>query len=199
MTLPGGGSRSTDPQSPARFRLVRFSKPAIDPRAFVLAASACLVACAARAPEPAPVVAIAGGAPVVVAVGDPEPRGAASSPPLRPWVWEMDEPRARARAAQEGVPLVVHLSAAWSAASIAMAREVWSDPRIQLQRTPLVALRIDLTDETPDAELWAARYGVSTVPTTLVLDADGREVARLLGACTVEEVLAAIRKAAADP
>ncbi|HVK65216.1 MAG TPA: thioredoxin family protein [Polyangium sp.] len=166
---------------------------------FALAASACLVACAARAPEPAPVVLIPGGASAVVAVGDPDPKGTASSPRLRPWVWETDEPRARARAAREGVPLVVHLSAAWSAASIAMAREVWSDPRIQLQRTPIVALRIDLTEETPDAESWAARYGVSSVPTTLVLDAEGREVARLSGPCTVEEVLAAIRKAAADP
>lgn len=166
---------------------------------FALAASACLVACAARAPEPAPVVLIPGGASAVVAVGDPDPKGTASSPRLRPWVWETDEPRARARAAREGVPLVVHLSAAWSAASIAMAREVWSDPRIQLQRTPIVALRIDLTEETPDAESWAARYGVSSVPTTLVLDAEGHEVARLSGPCTVEEVLAAIRKAAADP
>lgn len=95
--------------------------------------------------------------------------------------------------------MLVHLSASWSAASIAMAREVWSDPRILLSSTPLVALRLDLTDETPDAELWAQRYGTRTVPTTIVLDAEGREVARLEGACSVDEVLAAIRRAALFP
>ncbi|MDI1443893.1 thioredoxin family protein [Polyangium sp. 6x1] len=199
MNPRAGGSRRSELRSPALSPLVRPSKPSIDPRAFVLVAGACLVACAARAPEPEPVVAIAGDGPAVIAAGGSEPSGATSSPRQRPWVWETDEPRARARAAREGVPLVVYLSADWSGASIAMAREVWSDPRILLQSTPLVALRIDLTEETPDAELRAARYGATAVPMTVVLDAEGHEAARLSGQCTVEEVLAAIRKAAADP
>ncbi|WP_170319521.1 thioredoxin family protein [Polyangium spumosum] len=167
-------------------------------RAFFLAA--CLVACGARPPEAPPVVAIPGDAPAPVAAA--APRDDPKPPPrIRPWVWETDEPRARARASREGLPLLVHLSADWSAASLMMAREVWSDPRILLQRTPLVALRIDLTDgsASPDAELWAERYGARVVPTTIVFDAEGREVARIDGACTVEDVLAAIGRAAADP
>jgi len=80
-----------------------------------------------------------------------------------------------------------------------MAREVWSDSRILSQGTPLVAVRVDLTADAPDSELWAARYGLRAVPTTLVLDPEGREVARCDGFCTAEQVLAAIQRAAADP
>ncbi|MDI3288841.1 thioredoxin family protein [Polyangium sp. 15x6] len=146
-----------------------------------------------------PVVAIPGDAPAVVAVGDAGQSETTTSSRPRPLVWETDETRARARAAREGLPLLVFLSADWSAASIAMAREVWSDPRILLQRTPIVALRLDLSADTPDTELRFAHYGLRTLPTTIVFDAQGHEAARLSGLCTVEEVLAAIGRAAADP
>lgn len=92
----------------------------------------------------------------------------------------------------------MYLSAAWSAGSLAMEREVWSDPRILRHGAPLVALRIDLTNDGPDAELWADRYGARAVPTTLVLDSAGREAARLEGQVSAEEVLRALEKAAED-
>jgi thiol:disulfide interchange protein len=143
-------------------------------------------------------VAIPGDAHGVI-VGEARRDDTTPSPPPRRWSWETDEPRARARAAREGVPLLVHLSAAWSAASLMMDREVWSDPRILSQRTPIVPLRIDLTAETPDNELWASRYGLRAMPSTIVFDAEGREAARMEGRCTVDEVLAAIHRAAGDP
>ncbi|MDI1484412.1 thioredoxin family protein [Polyangium sp. y55x31] len=199
MTLSGGGSRRSFSRSPARFPRVLPSKPSLDPRAFVLIVWAGLAACAAAAPEPAPVVAIPGDTPAVIAVNDATQGEATSSSRPRPLVWETDEPRARARAAREGLPLLVFLSADWSAASIAMTREVWSDPRVLVQRTPIVALRLDLSADTPDTELRFARYGLRTLPATIVFDAEGHEVARLSGLCTVDEVLAAIRRAAGDP
>lgn len=119
-------------------------------------------------------------------------------------VWETDERAARARAQREGALLMVHLAAAWSAGSLAMEREVWSDPRIAFYPGPLVALRIDLTDAGPNAELWADRYGARAVPTTLLLDLRGRarererEVGRLEGPVSADEVLRALESAAGE-
>jgi len=95
--------------------------------------------------------------------------------------------------------MLVHLAADWSAASLAMAREVWSDPRIMFQRAPIVALRIDVTDDSSDAEIAALRFDARSIPTTIVFDGEGREVARIEGQATVDEVLAAIRAAGAEP
>jgi hypothetical protein len=145
-------------------------------------------------------------APVVAIEDEPEARsrpramneqGAAASDKRarRVLAWETDEPEARARARREGALLIVHLSAAWSASSRAMEREVWSDPRIASYPEPIVALRIDLTDAGPDAELWAERYGARAVPTTLVIDALGREVGRLEGPASADEVLRALGSA----
>lgn len=144
-------------------------------------------------------MAIPGDAHAVIAVNDVAQNETTPSSRPRLLVWETDEARARARATREGLPLLVFLSADWSAASIAMTREVWSDPRVLVQRTPIVALRLDLSADTPDNELRFAHYGLRTLPATLVFDAEGHEVARLSGLCTVEEVLAAIRRAAGDP
>ncbi|UQA57998.1 thioredoxin family protein [Polyangium aurulentum] len=147
-------------------------------------------------------------APVVAIADDREPRSRPANdgdaiahrgkPARSTFAWETDERRARARARREGALLVVYLSAAWSAGSLAMEREVWSDPRILRHTAPLVALRIDLTDDGPDAELWVDRYGARAVPTTLVLDAAGREAARLEGQVSADEVLRALEKAADD-
>jgi thiol:disulfide interchange protein len=145
-------------------------------------------------------------APVVTIADDREPRSrpaqtedevAPRGKPARSMLaWETDERRARERARRESARMIVYLSAAWSAGSLAMEREVWSDPRISSHAAPLVGLRIDLTDDGPDAELWAERYGARAVPTTLVLDTAGREAARLEGPVSADEVLRALDKAA---
>jgi thiol:disulfide interchange protein len=88
--------------------------------------------------------------------------------------------------------LLVHLSAAWSAGSRVMEREVWSDPRIAFHRGPIVALLIDLTNEGTEAELWAQRYGVRAVPTTIIFDEAGRELSRLSGPASADDVVAAL-------
>jgi thiol:disulfide interchange protein len=78
-----------------------------------------------------------------------------------------------------------------------MERETFADPRIAMPAHPFVALRIDLSDDQPDAELVASRYALRAVPTTLVLSSGGQEAARLEGAASVEDVLAALGAAEA--
>jgi len=157
-------------------------------------ASAC--AREARPAESAPVVTIGPSAAepraIVVPPEEAEPR----KQKAYPLIWEKSEPVARARSTREGLPLLITFGADWSAPSIAMDRQVWSDPRMLLQRSPIVALRIDATDESPVAELLVAKYDLDVLPTTLVLDAEGREVARFKGVCDVEAVLEALGRAA---
>jgi thiol:disulfide interchange protein len=76
-----------------------------------------------------------------------------------------------------------------------MDRAVWPDARVARAASRFVALRLDLTDAEGDAEGYAQRYDVPGVPTTIVIDADGHVVDRVVGSASVDRVLAALRKA----
>ncbi len=93
---------------------------------------------------------------------------------------------------RDKLPMLVYVRADWSAASLEMDRVVWSDPRILFQSHPVVPLRADVTDG-PDAELMAAEFHVNAVPSVILLDENARELVRLEGPRSVEEVLTAMR------
>ncbi|MCC6552947.1 MAG: thioredoxin family protein [Polyangiaceae bacterium] len=158
-----------------------------------------LAACGPTRSEPTvPVVTIPSSAPAGTApspIAGPAPPSK-PSPPARAMEWARDEPEARARARRDGRPLLVYLRADWSAASLAMDRDVWSDPRAIAEARPFVAVLVDLTSAEGDAELYAQRYGVSAVPAIALFDRDGRPAGLLAGARGVDEVAAALRRAA---
>jgi thiol:disulfide interchange protein len=112
--------------------------------------------------------------------------------------WERDEGVARARARREGRPLLVYLRADWSAASLWMEREIWSDPRVLAEGGAFVALWLDVTSAEGDAELYAQRYGASALPAVALFDREGRPAGLVLGERGVDALLAALR-AASDP
>lgn|GEM_PF-3997961 len=78
-----------------------------------------------------------------------------------------------------------------------MDRSVWSDPRILFHPHVLVPLRLDVSDG-PDAELFAEEFRVQVVPTTIFVEADGREATRLEGARSIDDVLVALRNLERD-
>lgn len=122
--------------------------------------------------------------------------GAPKPARARAIAWITSEPEARARARRGRLPLLVVATAAWAAATAEMDRAVWSDPRVVAAASRFVALRLDLTDaEEGDAEGYAQRYAVISVPEVVVLDGDGRVVDRVSGLATVDRVLAALRHA----
>lgn len=88
---------------------------------------------------------------------------------------------------------MIYVCAEWSAGALSMDRNVWSDPRILFHPLAVVSLRIDLTAG-PDAELWAEELHVQAVPSTIFIDADGREALRLKGERPIEDVLSALRR-----
>lgn len=140
--------------------------------------------------------------PVVVPIATTSGEGLSSAaptvataprPPRRLWTWETDARDARTHAQRDRLPLVVYVRADWSAGALSMDRGVWSDPRILFHPMPVVALRVDLTDG-PNAELWAEEFHVQALPTTLFFNEEGREVKRLNGAQSVDDVLAALHQ-----
>src|SRR3954447_22225816 len=78
-----------------------------------------------------------------------------------------------ARAAREGKPVLLSISAAWCRACHEMDRTTYADPAVvALVRERFIAIRVD-TDRRPDIN---ERYNLGGWPTTAFLTADGRLV-----------------------
>jgi thiol:disulfide interchange protein len=112
--------------------------------------------------------------------------------------WEPSEAAARLRAKNRGLPLVIYIRADWSAASIAVDRQVFSHPAVLAHARSFIALKLDVTPAGGDAELQATRHGVRALPTTIVCNAHGEEVVRLTGAIDAAALLEAIQNAGTD-
>ena len=81
--------------------------------------------------------------------------------------WSAD---AFARAAREGKPVLLSITAAWCRACHEMDRTTYADPDVAaLVRDRFVAVRVD-TDRRPDIN---ERYNLGGWPTTAFLTADG--------------------------
>ncbi len=89
------------------------------------------------------------------------------------WRTDLDAALAEARGSNKRV--LVDFSADWCPPCVAMKHDVWPDPQVaravDAEYVPL------LVDADRDTAL-AARYQVSSIPTVLLLDADGRVVKR---------------------
>ena len=89
------------------------------------------------------------------------------------WRTDFDGALAEARSANKRV--LVDFSADWCPPCVAMKHDVWPHPQVaRAVEAGYVALLVDADRDT----VLAARYGVSAIPTVLLLDADGRLVAR---------------------
>lgn len=108
--------------------------------------------------------------------------------PLRPNVFQ--------RAMSEGRLVVFDGAANWCHWCHVMDETTWRDPAVlALLRARFVAAREDV-DTRPDL---AARYAAWGWPATIILDAQGRELARYRGYLTPAQMLAALHAALGDP
>ena len=87
--------------------------------------------------------------------------------------WRTDLGAALAEAKQRGVPVLMDAGADWCPPCIAMKHDVWPDHQVSALVTKgFVPLLVNV-DTAPDV---ANRYNISTIPTVMILDADGSVV-----------------------
>lgn len=180
----------------------------------MLAAMAALaLACSSTSGTPAPAappaVAISrlGAEPADPAEGAQIPASALSPAPclsadpceakasLAVIAWETEERDARERARRRGLPLLIYVRADWSATALEMERKAWADPRVAEVSRRFVALKLDVSSAEGDAELYAQRYGVPRIPSTLIVDPGGRTLAILAGPASPGVLLSAMQQA----
>ena len=128
-------------------------------------------------------------APPSAAVASVAPSPAPAPPELAAIAWATSERDARDRARRQNLPLLVYVRADWATACLAMERGAWRDPRVIAEARRFVPLRLDVTAAEGDAELYAERYGVNSIPEIVVVDPAGRTLARSRGAPTTDALV----------
>ncbi len=161
-----------------------------------LGALAGLAACTPAPPPPTVVIPSGTPAPSMDVVTAPSSEPVRASKPAGPIAWETSEQAARERARRARLPLLVWVRADWAAPALEMERKTWTDPLVLEAARPFVALRLDVTSAEGDAERYAERYDVKGVPSTILFDARGRQVAAFYGMQRAAEMAAALKRAA---
>ena len=112
--------------------------------------------------------------------GCPAPQGGAGagSPPMVDNIkWWSDMSRASQEARDFKQPLVVDFGAEWCGFCKKLEKETFPAPEVQALKDKFVWARVD-TDATPEP---ARKYNIEGLPTILVLDGNGKVLARLAG------------------
>ena len=92
-----------------------------------------------------------------------------------------------------GKPILLNFTADWCPPCRGMNSQVYSQPEVAARLAELaVPVKVDMTDQDPgtDANRHAAKFGVSSIPTRVLTDADGNELSRQVGGVPAEALLA---------
>ncbi len=110
--------------------------------------------------------------------------------------WQLNLETAKQTAAQSNRLVLVHFWAEWCVPCQAMERTVFSRPEVAaaLERE-YVPCRLNL-DQFPAT---ANQYGVTKIPTDVIITPQGQMIARLVGAADVPQYLDRIGRVAAAP
>jgi len=82
--------------------------------------------------------------------------------------------------ADAGRPRLIRFTADWCGPCRDLTVNVFSKTDIaETIHARFTPLNVDMTSPTPDQQALAERHGVNYLPTLLIVDADGREIARL--------------------
>lgn len=111
--------------------------------------------------------------------------------------WASFSEDALALARAQGRPVVIDFVADWCIPCHEMEATTFADPRVLELGRSFVLLRVDLTTENERTQKLTEQFGVRGVPTVIVLDAEGHEVARFVGYVGADELWAAMHKARA--
>jgi thiol:disulfide interchange protein DsbD len=126
----------------------------------------------------ADVAAVDAGAGVTTA-----PLASANEPaaPAPAIVWRDDEREADLEAKMRRWPMLVHFYASWCSACVELERVTFASAEVRAALARVVPVRVDATDDQdPVASKRRAEYRVVGLPTVVLVDWDGRELARFV-------------------
>jgi thiol:disulfide interchange protein DsbD len=102
--------------------------------------------------------------------------------PKRPLDWRHDEIAALTEARDTRRGVLIDFSAEWCGPCKELDAITFSDSLVHAEiESRFVPLKIDATHDTPAVAALQTKYAADTMPTVILLDADGREVDRVAG------------------
>ncbi|MCX8070830.1 MAG: thioredoxin family protein [Candidatus Binatia bacterium] len=110
--------------------------------------------------------------------------------------WEEYSELALEQAVRDGKPVLIDFVADWCIPCHEMEATTFADRRVAELAERFVMLRADVTLDTEKTKAMTERFRVLGVPTIVLLDPEGREVQRLVGYVTAEELALAMGKLA---
>jgi thiol:disulfide interchange protein len=120
---------------------------------------------------------------------EPSPQPAVATP----FAWAPDEATAFRRAKLEHKAVLIDFYAGWSLPSVELEAQLRGARVIAAIAPHFVPVKIDITDAGSDAvEEIQVRYQVTTSPTLILIDVDGRELGRIVSLPTDDELVAAL-------
>ncbi|MBC7964493.1 MAG: thioredoxin family protein [Fuerstia sp.] len=109
------------------------------------------------------------------------------------WVDSFDD--AKKLSIEKNVPIILHFEAVWCGACRTMDSAVLSQPDVVKHLgSTVIGVRVD-ADRHPEL---IAKYGISSLPTEVVIGSDGQELARYAGSATLAEYIARLDKSGAS-
>ena len=112
--------------------------------------------------------------------------------------WHHDEAPAFAQARAEGKGVMLDFSATWCVPCKELEVQTFAAPGVYEQiLASYVPLKFDVTEDTPANDARKEKYGQSTMPEVVLLDADGRVLARVNGLIGPDEFTKKLEEAEA--
>lgn len=112
------------------------------------------------------------------------------SVPQLPQTWQTSYETARKMAAKNKLPLLLHFDATWCGACVRMERDVLQRPEVRsLLGREVVGVKIDADQH----KHLISEFGISTLPTEVVVYADGTRGSRHVGATSLSSYVSRLK------